>query len=278
MVNKLKYELHPVDDLLRLDRLPHIWCPGCGNGIVLRFTLQAIKELESEGVVDRKKIVFISGVGCAGRSHDFVRLDGAHALHGRPIPFAVGVKLANNELMPIIFSGDGDISGIGGNHLLHAARRNFDILVIMITNFTFGMTGGQLAPTTPQGVVSTTTPFGNPEYPLDTSKFVMSLNANYVARWAIPHLTRIKDSIKEAIPKRGFRFIEVISICPEIYGRHIGCRSPFELFKWLRKITRVKMYPPPEDIKYDWYTEITCGIFTNRDKPGFIDMIRGLKK
>jgi len=262
---------HPIDDYLRLDRVPYTWCPGCGIGTALQHILRAIKELVEEGKLDRKKILFVTGIGCTGRAAGLVKLDSAHVVHGRPIPFAIGAKLANPEINPIVFSGDGDIAGIGGNHLLHAARKNMDIFVIMINNLTYALTGGQLAPTTPYGVYSTTTPYGNPETPIDVAKVLVSMNVNYVARWSTAHLTKIKDSVKYAMQKRGFRFIEILSTCPEIFGRHIKIGDPVTLYKRLQKIAKISSKPSFEDIKYDWETEITCGVFLDDDKPGFFD-------
>ncbi len=270
-----KIELvHPIDDLLRLDRMPYTLCPGCGIGIALHNVLEAIKELEAEEKISRKNIVFITGIGCTARESGLVKLDSTHTIHGRAIPFAVGVKLANPNLIPLVFSGDGDIAGIGGNHLLHSARKNLDIMVIMINNFTYALTGGQLAPTTPTLVYSTTTPKGNPEIAMDTSKFVASLNSNYVARWSVTHLTKIKDSVKYAFQKKGFRFIEILSTCPEIYGRHIKIRDPFELYLRLRKIAKVRKNIDIKDIQYDWNKEITCGVFVDRDQPSFLDKLK----
>ena len=266
--------IHPIDDLLRLDRMPYTLCPGCGIGIALHNILKAIKELEAEGKISRKNIVFVTGIGCTARESGLVKLDSAHTIHGRAIPFAVGVKLANPNLIPLVFSGDGDIAGIGGNHLLHSARMNLDIMVVMINNFTYALTGGQLAPTTPTLVYSTTTPKGNPEIAMDTSKFVASLNSNYVARWSVTHLTKIKDSVKYAFQKRGFRFIEILSSCPEIYGRHIKIRDPFELYVRLRKIAKVRKNIDIKDIQYDWNKEITCGVFVDRDQPSFLDKLK----
>ena len=271
-VPKLEYR-HRVDDLLRTERLPHVWCPGCGIGITLQAFLRAVKALEAKGVIDRKQLVFITGIGCTGRASGYVRLDGAHTPHGRPIAYAYGVKLANPKLVPVVFSGDGDLAGIGGNHLLHAARRNFDMLVIMVNNFNYALTGGQLAPTTPHGAYSTTTPKGNPERPMDVARLVAALGANYVARWSIHYPVHIEEAIKRALPRRGFRFIEVLSICPEIFGRHIGFRSPVDLYERLRKVSKVKKPKALEEIKYDWENEITLGVFVDKDEPGYMESI-----
>ncbi|MET1101467.1 MAG: thiamine pyrophosphate-dependent enzyme [Pyrodictiaceae archaeon] len=269
---------HYVDDLLRVERLPHIWCPGCGIGIVLQSFLRAVKALEAKSVIDRKQLVVISGIGCTGRAAGYVRLDGAHTPHGRPIAYAYGVKLANPRLIPVVFSGDGDIAGIGGNHLLHAARRNFDMLVIMVNNFNYALTGGQVAPTTPQGVYTTTTPAGNPERPLDVAKFVASMDVNYVARWSIHYPFHLEEAIKKAITKKGFRFIEVLSICPEIFGRHIGMRDPVELYDRLKKVAKIKKPKSLDDIKYDWDSEITLGEFVNQSKPSYIESLCSVYK
>ena len=236
--------------------------------------MRALKELESEGKIDRKKVVFVTGIGCTGRASLYVKLDAAHTIHGRAIPYATGVKLAKPELHVVVFSGDGDLVGIGGNHLLHAARRNMDLLVIMVNNMIYALTGGQVAPTTPTSVYTTTTPKGNPEREIDVAKLVAHLNVNYVARWSAAHAILLTKSIKKALLKRGFRFIEVISACPEIYGRHLGYKSPFELYDYIRRITKIRRIRDIKDIKFEWGNEITCGEFVDQDLPGYIDMLR----
>jgi 2-oxoglutarate ferredoxin oxidoreductase subunit beta len=269
VVEKVTY---PLDDLLRTDRLPHIWCPGCGIGMALQAFLWAVKELEKEGKLERKNVCVFTGIGCTARASGFVKLDAVHAVHGRAIPVAVGAKLANIRLIPVVFSGDGDIAAIGGNHLLHAARRNFDLLTIMVNNLTYALTGGQVAPTTPTMVYSTTTPFGNPEPVIDTTKTLAALKPNYVARYSITQPVLLKAAMKKALPMRGFRFIEVLSSCPEIFGRHIGFRDPFELFLRLRKISKIRKVMNMDEIRYDWNEEITCGTFIEKDDPGYIEM------
>ena len=271
MVAVEETQLHPLDGYLRTDRLPHIWCPGCGLGSILQSFLWAVDELRKQGKLDPDKLVFVTGIGCTGRASGFVNFDSAHTPHGRAIAFATGVKLANPDLVPVVFSGDGDIAGIGGNHLVHAARRNFDILVIMVNNMTYALTGGQLAPTTPFSVYSTTTPRGNPERPLDTTRLVYGLKPNYVARLSVTHPTLIKESVKRALLKRGFRWIEVLSTCPEIYGRHINFRDPYELYERLKKIVKLKRPKSIDEIKYDWNEEVTCGVFIDKDDPGFME-------
>lgn len=206
---------HPLDEIIRSDRMPHIWCPGCGIGIVMRCYAQAI--LESE--ISQDKQVVVSGIGCSGRVAGYMNIDSYHTTHGRAIPFALGIKLANPQLMVTVFSGDGDLAAIGGNHLIHAARRNVDIKVICVNNFNYGMTGGQVGPTTPQGARGTTAPYGNPELPFNLPYLMAACGANYLSRWTTVHPRQVKNDILCTFAKSGFTFIEVLSPCPVGYGK-----------------------------------------------------------
>lgn len=206
---------HPLDEIIRSDRMPHIWCPGCGIGIVMRCYAQAI--LESE--IPQDKQVVVSGIGCSGRVAGYMNIDSYHTTHGRAIPFAVGIKLANPELMVTVFSGDGDLAAIGGNHLIHAARRNVDIKVICVNNFNYGMTGGQVGPTTPQGARGTTAPYGNPELPFNLPYLMAACGANYLSRWTTVHPRQVKDDIICTFAKSGFTFMEVLAPCPVGFGK-----------------------------------------------------------
>lgn len=215
MVTAAIIEKHPLDDILRADRIPHIWCPGCGIGIAMRCYAQAI--LESGIAPDRH--VVVSGIGCSGRVAGYMNIDSYHTTHGRAIPFAIGLKLANPDLMVCVFSGDGDLAAIGGNHLIHAARRNVDIKVICTNNFNYGMTGGQAGPTTPFGARTTTTPYGNPELPFNFAYLLAAAGANFVSRWTTLHVRQVRDDILYAFQKSGFAFIEVLSPCPIGFGK-----------------------------------------------------------
>ena len=208
-------EKHPLDEIIRSDRMPHIWCPGCGIGIAMRCYAQAI--LDSGIPIDQQ--VVVSGIGCTGRVAGYMNIDSYHSTHGRAIPFAVGVKLANPDLSVTVFSGDGDLAAIGGNHLIHAARRNVDIKVICINNFNYGMTGGQAGPTTPKGARATTAPYGNPELPFNLPYLLAASGANYVSRWTTIHVRQIRDDILYTFQKPGFTFIEVLSPCPIGFGK-----------------------------------------------------------
>lgn len=200
---------------LRQDRLPHIWCAGCGIGPALNCFLRAIDRAE----LDADKVMVVSGIGCSGRAAGYVKLDSFHTTHGRAIPFATGLKLANPQLTTVVFSGDGDLVAIGGNHLIHAARRNIDLTVICINNFNYGMTGGQVGPTAPLDIRTATTPYGNFEPAFNLPWLLHASGASYIARWTVLHLHELELSIVEAMRKPGFAFIEVISPCPTVYGR-----------------------------------------------------------
>ncbi len=209
MTQKAKKPHHPLDDLLRTDRIPHIWCPGCGIGTAFSSCLIAMK---GSGI-DLQKTVMVSGIGCSGRGAGYVNLDSYHTTHGRAIPFATGMKLANPELNLVVFSGDGDLFAIGGNHFIHAARRNMDMTVICVNNFNYGMTGGQVAATTPYHAKTTTTPFGNPESPFNLPLLAYASGATYIARWTPLNAGWLKRSITDALGMKGLRVIEVVSPC-----------------------------------------------------------------
>jgi len=189
------------------------FCPGCGNEKVIDSVLLSIEELYGS----TENFVFVSGIGCAAWiPSPHIKADTIHTTHGRPITFATGVKLANPKLKVVVISGDGDLAGIGGNHLIHAARRNVEITVICVNNLVYGMTGGQLSPTTPRGAITSTTSYGNIEYPFDLARLVMNAGASYAARWTTLHKDQLLSSIKRALIKgqKGFAFVEIISPCP----------------------------------------------------------------
>jgi len=271
MAHALVAEKHPLDDLIRRDRMPHIWCPGCGIGIVMRCYAQAI--LESGIPVERH--VVVSGIGCTARVPGYMNLDSYHATHGRPIPFAIGLKLAKPELMVTVFSGDGDLAAIGGNHLIHAARRNVDIKVICINNFNYGMTGGQVGPTTPLGAKTTTTPYGNPEHPFNLPYLLAAAGAVFVSRWTTLHVRQIKRDILYSFRKPGFTFIEVLSPCPVGFGRPNDIEDGVEEMRIYRRrsqlVYRVPDEVPWEALEVDLREErpIYVGRFVDREREVF---------
>lgn len=217
---------------LRKSALPTIFCPGCGDGTVLAATLRAIDQL---GIID--DVALVGGIGCSGWIPVYINADVIHTLHGRAIPVATGLKVSNPKRKVIVFTGDGDNVGIGGNHFIHAARRNIDLTVIMINNQIYGMTGGQAAPTTPSLARTQTSPYGNQERPFDACELAIGAGATFVARWTSGHPVQITTAIKEAIQHPGFAFVEVLTQCPTQAGRYMrGTSDPAEMVKELREI------------------------------------------
>ena len=264
----LRYEVygqHPMDDLLRTDRLPHIWCPGCGLGTALTCFLSALRKSE----LDLDKVAVVSGIGCTGRVAGYVRLDSFHTTHGRAIPFATGLRLANTELKVIVFSGDGDLVTIGGNHFIHAARRNIDMTVICVNNFNYGMTGGQAGATTPVGGVTTTSPYGNYEYPLNVSALAAACGAVYVARWTVLHARRLERAMIEALLKPGFSLVEVISPCPTGFGRRHKQRQGLDTMRYYREHGVIRHGADPRETDIGLNGAVIEGKFVDVDKPTF---------
>jgi len=258
---------HPMDDLLRTDRLPHIWCPGCGLGTALTCFLSALRK----SGLDLDKVAVVSGIGCTGRVAGYVRLDSFHTTHGRAIPFATGLKLANPELKVVVFSGDGDLVTIGGNHFIHAARRNVDITVICVNNFNYGMTGGQAGATTPLGGITTTSPYGNYEYPFNVSALATASGAVYVARWTVLHARRLERSMTEALLKRGFSLVEVISPCPTGFGRRHKQRQGLDTLRYYREHGVIRHGIDPREADISLGGALIEGKFVDMDKPTFLE-------
>ncbi|MCJ7522883.1 MAG: 2-oxoacid:ferredoxin oxidoreductase subunit beta [Dehalococcoidia bacterium] len=267
MTTPLTVGENTVDSLLRLDRMPHIWCQGCGIGPAVGCFTRAI---ESSGL-DPDKIALVSGIGCAGRAAGYVKLDSFHTTHGRALPFATGLKLGNPELNLVVFSGDGDLVAIGGNHLIHSARRNMDMTVICINNFNYGMTGGQVGPTTPLGARSTTTPYGNFEYPFNVPYLVAASGATYVARWTVLHVRQLEWSIAEAMTKPGFSFIEVLAPCPTLYGRMNKEPKGLDTMHSYQERSVVRDGADPKDVAIDSDGPIVVGKFVDIERPTFCD-------
>jgi 2-oxoglutarate ferredoxin oxidoreductase subunit beta len=258
---------HPLDGLLRADRLPHIWCPGCGLGSIMSCMTNAIAD---SGIPSYEHVI-VSGIGCTGRVAGYMKLDSFHTTHGRAIPFAAGIKLARPDLTVSVFSGDGDLFSIGGNHFLHAARRNLDINVICANNFNYGMTGGQFGPTTPTGARTTTTPLGNSEPAFNLPYLAANLGAVYVARWTSLHLRQLYRSMLAALAKPGFTFIEVISPCPVGFGKSNEIGEGLDEMRYYRENCIVEpdanLQEAGIDMKRD--SPIVLGNFVNIERPVF---------
>ncbi len=254
---------NPVEEYLRMERMPHIWCPGCGIGTTVNCFVRA---LDSSGL-DLDKVAVVSGIGCTGRVAGYLRLDSFHTTHGRAIPFATGLKLANPELKVIVYSGDGDLTAIGGNHFIHAARRNVDITVILLNNCIYGMTGGQVAPTTPISAVASTAPYGNYEDNFNLPFLAESCGAVYVARWTSFHVRYITKSIKEALSKKGFSFIEIVNPCPTLYSRRNKIGDGLDQMKFYRDHSEIKNGADTKTVEMDFQSKIIVGKFVDRERP-----------
>jgi len=270
VIDAMNVEEPSIEKYLRQDRLPHIWCSGCGIGPVAGCFLRAIDREE----IDPDRIAVVSGIGCTGRVAGYVKLDSFHTTHGRAIPFATGLILANPELKVVVFSGDGDLVAIGGNHLIHAARRNIDMTVICVNNFNYGMTGGQVGPTAPLEARTTTTPYGNFESPFNLPYLVSASGASYVARWTVLHIRQLEKAIAEAMTKPGFSFIEVIAPCPVVYGRMNKEPKGLDSMYYYQEKSVIRNGADPKDAGLELNGPILVGKFVDVQRPTLCDQLR----
>jgi len=262
--------IHPFDHLMRADRLPHIMCAGCGIGTVIHGYARAI----SESGIDPDKHVCVSGIGCSGRAAGYVNVDSYHTTHGRALPFALGIAVHNPELTVTVISGDGDLVAIGGNHFIHAARRNANLNVICINNFNYGMTGGQVGPTTPVGAIGTTAPQGAIEQPFNLPHLAKAAGASFVARWTILHVRQFMDAVLRSMQKNGFCFTEVLSPCPTSFGRRNKLGEGLDEVELYRQRCRIEN--GAENLEelgidiVDHEQTITLGNFVDIERPSFL--------
>jgi 2-oxoglutarate ferredoxin oxidoreductase subunit beta len=262
-----KTEKHPMEFYLRMDRIPHIWCTGCGIGLVASAFVAAIEKAK----LDVNKVAVVSGIGCTGRFAGYIKMDSFHTTHGRAIPYATGIRLANPELKVAVVSGDGDLIAIGGNHFVHAARRNIDMTVICVNNFIYAMTGGQVAPTTPLTAYTTTSPYGNFEPPSNVPQVAEAAGAVYVARWTALHIRRLTNSIYEALKKPGFSVVEVISPCAMYYSRINRLGDGLDMMKFYHENSVIKHGEPTENLHIDYQKKIIVGKFVDRERPTYVE-------
>ena len=268
--------IHPKDIYLRSDRFPHIWCPGCGLGIVLKSYVDAISKLD----IPLDHHVLVSGIGCTARLPGYANVDSYHTTHGRAIPFATGLKIVNPELQVTVISGDGDLFNIGGNHIIHAARRNMDILVVCVNNFNYGMTGGQHGATTPEGARTSTTPYGNIEHSFNLPYIMASLGASYVARWTSLHVRQLTKSIMKAMKMKGFSFIEVISPCPPNFGKFNNFNDGLSQMEFFYENSVLDNNADLSEAYIDFSGKrpLIVGEFVQRIRPSYIELERDLIK
>ena len=267
--------MHPIaEKYLRKSALPIIFCPGCGHGTVLNAFLRTVDSLD---IFD--SLGLVSGIGCSSWTPVFVNTDVMHTLHGRALAFATGLKISNPKLKVVVFSGDGDCVGIGGNHLIHAARRNIDMTVLMLDNAIYGMTGGQVSPTTPTDAKSQTTPYGNPEPEFDVCALVQSAGATHVARYTTAQPRTLIKGIKAAIEHKGFSFLHIISQCPTQAGRYIyGMTQPNEYLRMIKK-NSVTYRAAQKRSKDELKGKIITGILHEcDDRPEFVEKMNQLKE
>jgi 2-oxoglutarate ferredoxin oxidoreductase subunit beta len=249
------------------------FCPGCGLFLLSDTFLKAVYELGNENL---DKFCFASGIGCSSWiPSPYFLADSVHTLHGRSIPVATSIKLVRPNLNVVVFGGDGDIVGIGLSHFIHAARRNTDILVIMGNNMVYGMTGGQVAPTTPFKTRTTTTPYGSFEHPLDAAKLAVAAGAAYSARWTTAHPTELKESIKKALQLQGFRFIEAVTQCPTAYGRRAGFKDIGETLRYFKE-NAVPAEKAEKMNDEELEKKIVIGEFVNRKRPTLVETVHSV--
>ena len=228
-----------AEKYIRKETLPFIFCPGCGHGIVVNSFIRAIDKLN----LTNDDMALVSGIGCSSWAPVYLNFDCLHSLHGRALAQAEGLKAVRPDKTIVVFSGDGDCAGIGGNHMIHAAKRNVDLTVIMMSNYIYGMTGGQRAPTTPYGAITKTSPLGNEEHPFDLFQLLKGAGATFYARCSATHPVQLQNAIVEGIKHKGFSFIEVLSPCPTTAGRNIfNFKTPSEMYDWYE--SQVCMYKP----------------------------------
>jgi 2-oxoglutarate ferredoxin oxidoreductase subunit beta len=214
----------------RQESLPHIWCPGCGHGTVTGALVRAIERLH----LDKNKTCIVSGIGCSSRAVGYLDFDTLHTAHGRALAFATGIKHARPDLKVIVMTGDGDCAAIGGNHFIHAARRNIDITTIIMNNCIYGMTSGQYSPMTPKGMLGTTAPYGNVERSFDLCELAKSAGATFVARGTSYHVPLLIDIIEKALRNKGFSVVEAVVQCPTYLGRKNKIGGAVEMLEWIK--------------------------------------------
>ena len=263
---------HPMEKYLRMDRLPHIWCSGCGLGTSLSCFTYALDEL---GLTDAD-VGVVSGIGCTGRAAGYLDLDSYHTTHGRAIAFASGLAVTRPDKKVVVISGDGDLFAIGGNHFIHAARRNIDMTVLCVNNFNYGMTGGQFGPTTPIGQRGTTAPYGNFENPFNLPYLAASCGAVYVARWTSLDARRVKESMVEALQRPGFSFVEIISPCPTNYGRRNRIGDGLDELRYYQEHTVIRHGSDPKDADLGPGRDIVVGTFIDEPRPTYLDLYETL--
>ena len=248
-------------------KFPNVWCAGCGIGIVLGAIIRAVDSLQ----LDKNDVAMISGIGCTGRMPVYVDFNTMHTTHGRALAFATGLKMVRPEMRVIVVMGDGDALAIGGNHFIHAARRNIGLTAIVVNNSTYGMTGGQHSPTTPIGARATTAPYGHIEQPFPISELAVTAQAAFVARSTVYHAKELEKYIAQAIAKEGFSLVEAMSYCHTTLGRMNHWGTATDMMRRLKEqgVTRRQYGKMSEEERVD---KIVRGVFVDRDIPEYTQL------
>jgi 2-oxoglutarate ferredoxin oxidoreductase subunit beta len=254
-------------------KFPHVWCPGCGNGIVLGSLIRAVERLGLE----KDDIALATGIGCSGRMSTYVDFNTLHTTHGRALTFATGIKLAKPSLTVMAVMGDGDATAIGGNHFIHAARRNIDLTAIIINNQIYGMTGGQSSPTTPYGAKSTTSPFTNIEHAFSIAELAVAAGASFVARGTVYHAAQLDKLLEKSISRNGFSVVEIMSNCHVQFGRRNNMADPVTMLQWFKDYavaTETASTMAPDSL----HDKFTIGILADVEKPNYIEEYKKIQK
>ncbi len=263
-----------IHKYLRHDKkFPHVWCPGCGNGILLGALIRAIDRTHLE----KDEIVIVSGIGCSGRLSVYVDFNTLHTTHGRALTFATGVKLANPKLQVIVIMGDGDATAIGGNHFIHAARRNLNLTAIVVNNSIYGMTGGQYSPTTPYGSLATTSLHGNIEQAFSIAELAAMAGASMVSRGTVYHTSLLDELLEKAIHKRGFSVVEVISHCHTQYGRRNKMGNAADMLLWQKK-SAVRIEKARTMSDEEMQDKFSIGVLVDRELPVYTQEYRKVRE
>jgi len=253
--------------------MTHVWCPGCGNGIIMKSFLEAVSNLN----MDKNKVAVVSGIGCSSRVTGYLDFNTMHTLHGRAIAFATGVKLAKPEFQVVVMGGDGDILAIGGNHFIHACRRNMDLTVVIFNNSIYGMTGGQYSPETPSNTYATTSPYGNLEDTFDPVQLAISAGATYVARSTVFHYMLTVKYIENAIKHKGMSVVEVVTNCHTYFGRYNKMPKPTQMLQYFKENSVMQNKAKKMDVN-ELKDKIIIGEFLNVEKEGYADKYAKLRK
>jgi len=263
-----KEERHRVHEYLRpKKKFPNVWCAGCGIGIVMGAIIRAVDGLG----YSKDDVAMISGIGCSGRMPVYLDFNTMHTTHGRALPFATGLKLVRPDMKVLVVMGDGDALAIGGNHFIHAARRNIDLTAVVINNAVYGMTGGQYSPTTPTGALATTAPYGNVEQPFPMCELAQAAGAAYVARTTVYHSSEMEQYIAQGLEKKGFALIEAVSYCHTTYGRLNKLGTAVDMMRALKE-NSVPLAAAQKLGDQERAGRIVRGVFTNRDIPEYTEL------